>query len=175
MYGIVKQNDGFIDVTSQLENGTNFHLFFPPHHEKSVNEAGPGSQPSVQSRTATILVVEDEPSVLAITETMLTQQGYKVVTAGTPSEAMQKAGSGDHSFDLLLTDVIMPEMNGSELARKIAGMNADIKIVFMSGYSENIIAPHGVLEKGTFFLQKPFTVAQLAETVRTALESGGNQ
>ena len=171
VYGIVRQNGGLIDVTSQIDIGTTFRLFFPPHHEETTTEAQQHSQPITQNGDAMILIVEDEPSVLAITETMLMQQGYNVVTAATPSEALKKASSGDHNFDLLLTDVIMPEMNGAELARKIAGIYPEIKVVFMSGYSANIISPHGVLEKGTFFLQKPFIVEQLAEIVRTALAS----
>lgn len=171
VYGIVKQNGGLIDVTSQIDIGTTFRLFFPPHHEETTTEKQQHSQPITQNGSAMILIVEDEPSVLAITETMLIQQGYNVVTAATPSEALQKASSGDHNFDLLLTDVIMPEMNGAELARKIAGIYPEIRVVFMSGYSANIISPHGVLEKGTFFLQKPFIVEQLAEIVRTALAS----
>jgi len=171
VYGIVRQNGGLIDVTSQIDIGTTFRLFFPPHHEETTTEAQQHSQPITQNGDAMILIVEDEPSVLAITETMLMQQGYNVVTAATPSEALKKASSGDHNFDLLLTDVIMPEMNGAELARKIAGIYPEIRVVFMSGYSANIISPHGVLEKGTFFLQKPFIVEQLAEIVRTALAS----
>lgn len=171
VYGIVRQNGGLIDVTSQIDIGTTFRLFFPPHHEETTTEAQQHSQPITQNGDAMILIVEDEPSVLAITETMLMQQGYNVVTAATPSEALKKASSGDHNFDLLLTDVIMPEMNGAELARKIAGIYPEIKVIFMSGYSANIISPHGVLEKGTFFLQKPFIVEQLAEIVGTALAS----
>jgi CheY-like chemotaxis protein len=102
---------------------------------------------------------------------MLEKLGYKVLTAGTPGEAMELAGAHPQTVDLLITDVVMPQMNGRDLAGRIADRYPQIKILFMSGYTANVIAHHGVLDEGVNFLQKPFSVHELAVKTRQALES----
>ena len=118
----------------------------------------------------TILVVEDEPEILNIAKLMLERQGYRVLTAGTPGEAIGKAEEHAWEIHLLLSDVIMPEMNGRELAKRILAIHPGIKRLFMSGYTADIIAHRGVLEEGVHFVQKPFSIQALAAHVRQALD-----
>ncbi len=106
--------------------------------------------------TETILLVEDEPSILRMTRMMLERKGYRVVSAATPAEAMEKAKKHSGSIDLLMTDVVMPEINGRDLAEQIAALYPNIRLLFMSGYTANVIAHHGVLDVGVAFIQKPF-------------------
>lgn len=126
------------------------------------------SIPKAQGET--VLIVEDESAILELGLTMLERLGYKTLKAGTPGEAMELAGAHPHTVDLLITDVVMPEMNGRDLAARIAARYPQIKILFMSGYTANVIAHHGVLDEGVNFLQKPFSVHELAVKVRQVLE-----
>jgi two-component system cell cycle sensor histidine kinase/response regulator CckA len=118
----------------------------------------------------TILLVEDEPAILDITTMMLEQLGYQVLTAATPNKALQVATECTGSIDLLITDVIMPGMNGRELAQRMQAIQPQIKCLFMSGYAAEVIAPEGVLEEGVAFIHKPFSMKRLAASVRQALE-----
>ncbi len=169
VYGIVKQNGGYIEVESQPGEGATFRIFFSRHTEEKPVEA---ENPPVETQKGceTILLVEDEPALLKMTEAMLIQQGYTVISESSPAEALKKANSGE-CFHMLLTDVIMPEMTGSDLAAEIRKNNPQIKIVFMSGYASNIISPHIAMQEGIFFIQKPFTTTQLAEIIRASFNS----
>jgi CheY-like chemotaxis protein len=118
----------------------------------------------------TVLLVEDEPAVLRLGRTLLADLGYTVLAASSPGEAVQLAREHAGSIDLLITDVIMPEMNGRDLARDLLSLYPDMRRLFMSGYTANVIAHHGVLEDGVHFLQKPFNRDTLAANVRTALD-----
>ncbi len=118
----------------------------------------------------TILLVEDEPAILEMTTMMLTRLGYTVVAAATPGEAIRLADAYQGRIDLLLTDVVMPEMNGRELAGNLLSHYPDLKRLFMSGYTANVIAHHGVLDQGVHFMQKPFSMKDLAGKLREALE-----
>jgi PAS domain S-box-containing protein len=170
VYGIVKQNNGVVDVSSEQGQGTIFRIYLPRHQGK-VEEMSPG-EPDAMPRGSgqTILVVEDEVSILQLAEKLLEGLGYTVITADTPQKAISLARSLDRQIHLLITDVILPEMNGRELAEQIRAVHPGIKVLFMSGYTANVIAHHGVLEKTAQFVSKPFTREKLAVKVRQALE-----
>jgi PAS domain S-box-containing protein len=170
VYGIVKQNAGFINVHSEPGAGATFTIYLPRF-------MGNGRQPMVESRAETpkgrgemVLLVEDEAAILQVARVMLEGLGYAVVTAGTPVEALRQAQAHPAEIRLLITDVIMPEMNGRDLAEKIRALAPGVRILFASGYTENVIAQHGVLDEGVQFLPKPFSLKELAVKVRRALE-----
>jgi two-component system sensor histidine kinase EvgS len=123
----------------------------------------------VSGQGETILVVEDETDILELIRTMLEQQGYRVLTAASPSEALALARRHPGAIDLLITDIVLPEMNGRDLNRHLASLFPNLKVVFMSGYTANVIAHHGVLEQGVHFIQKPFSRKDLAVKIKEAL------
>jgi len=172
VYGIVKQNHGFINVYSEPGQGTTFKLYLPRHAETGapVEKNGP-AQPEARGRE-TILLVEDELSILKIGGKMLESLGYTVLPASTPVEAMRLAREHAGKIDLLMTDVVMPEMNGRDLARQVLSLYPNIKRLFMSGYTADVIACQGVLEEGLHFIQKPFSKKDLGGKVREALGAG---
>lgn len=171
VYGIIQQNRGFVLVTSALNSGTMFEIFFPrllgamPAAEVPVNVV------STRRANETILLVEDEQTLARTYSRMLEQEGYRVFTATTPKQAIQIAEQQAESIDLLLSDVIMPEMNGRDLATTLLGKLPGLKCVFMSGYTADIIADHGVLDAGLTFLEKPFSSEALAAKVRAVLDT----
>ncbi|MCM2284838.1 MAG: PAS domain S-box protein [Desulfobacula sp.] len=168
IYGIVKQNNGFINVYSEPGQGTTFKVYFP-RHEASCMETK-AVEPEIKKGNAKILLVEDEISILKTTATMLERLGYKVLSASTPGEAIQMAGDlGPDDLHLLITDVVMPEMNGRDLVEKICRLHPDIKCLFMSGYTANVIAHHGILDEGIEFINKPFSRQELASKIWEAL------
>ncbi len=124
----------------------------------------------IPSGTETILLVEDEPMILKMTTQMLVGQGYHVLGASSPWEAIRLAKENIGSIDLLMTDVIMPEMNGRDLVKQLFTISPNIKCLFMSGYTANVIAHHGVLDEGVHFIQKPFSMNDLGKKLREALE-----
>ena len=169
VYGIVKQNNGFIKIYSEPGQGTTFTVHLPRHEDKN-------SRPLIETKAAplpkgqeTILLVEDELAILQITAHLLGKQGYTVLTAETAVDAMRLAREHVGEISLLITDVIMPEMNGKELANKLLSLNPQLKCLYMSGYTADIIAQHGVLDDGMHFIQKPFSLPGLANKVREVL------
>jgi CheY-like chemotaxis protein len=171
VYGIVKQNDGCVEVISELGRGTSVRIFLPSV-EADVTGATtdmPAGQP--QSGHETVLLVEDESAVLRLSKIVLERFGYKVLTAGTPSEAIQLFQTHEGRVHLLVTDVVMPEMNGRELALRLRETRPELKTLFVSGYSASALAPRGVLDEGVHFLQKPFSLEDLASSVREALDA----
>jgi PAS domain S-box-containing protein len=169
VFGIVKQNEGLIKVYSQPGQGTSFKIYLPRH---AGTEAPLQSQPSAaypQKGNECILLVDDDPSIRGTVAMMLETLGYRVVEARSPAEAIDLAEQHANEIRLLITDVIMPEINGRDLAMRLAPDHPNLKCLFMSGYTATVIAPHGVLEKGRQFIQKPFTLDELSSKVREAL------
>jgi signal transduction histidine kinase len=170
VYGIVRQNDGFITVQSQPGKGSTFSIYLPRYRGPGKEDAPEMAPAEPKPGHETILVVEDETTILEMIRTMLEAFGYRVLAASTPGEAIRLAQTWRGEIHLLMTDVIMPEMNGRDLARTMLSLFPDMKRVFMSGYTADVIAHHGVLDEGVFFLQKPFTMKMLANRIREALE-----
>jgi two-component system cell cycle sensor histidine kinase/response regulator CckA len=169
VYGIVKQNNGFIAVYSEPDRGTTFKIYLPRYRGKAEQAQTEGLQGPVMRGRETVLVVEDEPALLNLNKSMLEKLGYRVMTAGTPGEAIRLAEEHAGEIHLLLTDVVMPEMNGRDLAKKMLSLYPNLKRLFMSGYTADVIAHHGVLDEGVHFIQKPFSRNDLAAKVREAL------
>jgi two-component system cell cycle sensor histidine kinase/response regulator CckA len=169
VYGIVKQNSGHISVYSERGMGTTFKIYLP-----RCQEAPTGPEDSAANVTPvgdeTVLLVEDEEIVRGLTERMLGRWGYRVLTAGAPQEATRVCAEHDGVIHLLLTDVVMPQTNGKVLYEALVLDRPDLKVLFMSGYTDDVIAHHGVLEEGTPFLSKPFTSNDLALKVRSVLD-----
>ncbi|HNT35952.1 MAG TPA: response regulator, partial [bacterium] len=168
---IVQQNHGFINVYSELGHGTTFRIYFPQHQQQAQESPREESLRQISHGNETVLLVEDESAILRLAQTMLERWGYRVLTASKPSEAIQIAQSYPESIHLLITDVIMPEMNGRDLTRHIASLRPGMKVLFTSGYTANVIAHHGVLDAGVHFMQKPFSMEDLAHKVREALDT----
>ena len=170
IYGIVKQNNGFINVYSEPGQGSVFHVYLPKYRGK-IEEITKSSQAvSLAHANETILLVEDEPAILKMITTMLQQLEYKVLAAGAPEEAVRLASECTDKIDLLMTDVIMPEMNGRELADTLAAHYPKMKRLFMSGYTADVIVHHGVLDDGVHFIQKPFSKENLSFSLRKTFE-----
>ncbi|HOP30988.1 MAG TPA: PAS domain S-box protein [Spirochaetota bacterium] len=169
VYGIVKQNNGFINVYSEPGLGTTFRIYLPQHYAAAVSKEQESGTKEPDQGHQTLLLVEDEAMLLNINSEILEQLGYTVLTAASPAEALRIAGQHSGHIDLLITDVIMPEMNGRDLADKISVLHPGIRLLFMSGYTASVIAHHGVLEDGVHFLQKPFSLNDLAEKVKETL------
>ncbi len=174
VYGIVKQNNGFINVYSEPDRGTTFKVYLPRtrvHASKEDAFQGEKTETEELRGTETILLVEDEESILALGKSALETYGYLVLPARGPVEALSMAETHSGRLHLLITDVVMPGMNGKELGEKLTALRPGVKCIFMSGYTANVIAHHGVLDEGIHFLQKPFSVNTLVEKVREVLGS----
>ena len=169
VYGAVKQNNGFIYVYSEPGKGATFNIYLPRHAGEAaeMQQAVP-AQPD-ESGHGTILLVEDEPAILRMATIILEKQGYTVLAASTPREAIRLAREHTGAIHLLMTDVIMPEMNGLDLAETLLALCPHIKRLFMSGYTADVIAHHGVMDEGVYFIQKPFSIKELTAKVREAL------
>lgn len=170
VYGIVKQNEGFINVLSERGIGSTFQVFLRRHQGEEADLTAERPSGVVRGNGETVLLVEDEPAVLNIGRAMLEDLGYKVLTANTPSEALRQAADPAAVINLLITDVVMPEVNGRELARLLIAIKPGLKCLFASGYTADVIAHRGVLEEGVNFLGKPFSIEELANKVRDTLE-----
>lgn len=169
VYGIVKQNGGFINIYSEVEQGSIFRVYFP-RFTGTAAALLPDTVPDFTiCRQETILLVEDEPMLLDLSRQMLEELGYEVLVAGAADEAIRLAESHAGEIHLLMTDVVMPKMNGRDLAAKITEIKPGIRCLFMSGYTANIIAHRGVLDEGVNFIQKPFSIHVLAAKVQEVL------
>ena len=171
VYGAVKQNGGSIEVYSEPGHGTTFKMFFPRMEGTSAAEPETTADKEMRTGTETILLVEDDPRVREFTVGALKQLGYTVLPYENGEEALSVVERDPRTVHLLLTDVILPGMNGRALAEAVQQMRPNIKVLFASGYTDNIIIRHGVLEKGINFIGKPFSVHALAGKVRAVIDS----
>ena len=169
VFGIVKQNNGYISVYSEPGMGATFKVYLPRY--KGDDAAGVEEAPEIElGGNETILIVEDEPYILDIVNKILENHGYTPIPCPTAEKAIQTIGDYESTIHMLLTDVVMPTMNGKELQEKITAMKPAIKTVFMSGYTADVIAQQGVIDKGVNFVQKPFSMKSLLTTVRAVLD-----
>ena len=173
VYGIVKQSGGYVWVYSEPGRGTTFKVYLPRVDEaiESSPAAKPVTQDRARSGSETILLVEDEPDLRELTRLVLSAKGYNVVEARNAEDAERLAESDGTKIHLLLTDVIMPGLSGRELAKRILARHSSMRVLYMSGYTYNVIAQGGTLERGVSFLQKPFTPGGLVEKVREVLDA----
>jgi CheY-like chemotaxis protein len=170
VYGIVRQNEGFLTVHSEPGRGSSFRIYLPRTLvQESLSAADAVSTQTPRGHGETLLVVEDNDSLLRLTVEALESLGYRVLAMGTPSEAIALAEAGLEGVSLLVTDVVMPEMNGLELADRLCQRRPGLKCLFVSGYSADIMASQGFLPEGLAFLQKPFSIGSLAIKVREIL------
>jgi len=172
VYGIVKQNLGFVSVESEPGQGTTFRVHLPRFAEKAKagSLAAQSREEILPGGAETVLLVEDEKAILNLGRQFIESLGYKVLPANSPAEAMRQAEGYEGAIQLLVTDVVMPEMNGKDLAERLRQRFPGLRCLFMSGYSADIIAKHGMLEAGIHFLQKPFALRDIAFKVRKALD-----
>jgi PAS domain S-box-containing protein len=170
VYGIAKQNNGFVYIYSELGRGTTVKVYLPRYvgHEAAV--PAPPKEGSPAGGWETILLVEDESQIRQLAKTILETLGYRVLEASSPGEAIVLCEKHPRSIHLLLTDMVMPNMNGKELEGKIRAMMPRVRTLFMSGYTGDVIAQHGVFDETVHFLPKPFSVRSLAEKVRQVLD-----
>lgn len=179
VYGIVKQNRGAIHLYSEVGKGTTFRIYFPIADDLSPEEIDPDTPEEMDEvidantdpAIETILLVEDESSILLVAKNILERIGYTVIAARSPDEAVKLARANPGTIDLLISDMIMPEMHGNQLANLLKRYLPDIRCLFMSGYTAEMIESEGYLTKGELFIQKPFTRRMLANAVRQALRS----
>jgi CheY-like chemotaxis protein len=170
VYGIVKQSDGYIWVSSEPARGTTFRIYLPEY-------TGPMEEPPAPAPVATpggaetILIVEDEPAVRRMASRALRSQGYSVLEAANGAEALEVLSQAERPIDLVLSDVVMPVLNGRELSERLAADRPEIRVLFMSGYTDDDIVRRGLLQPGAPFLQKPFVPADLSRKVRDVLDS----
>ncbi|HEX3176141.1 MAG TPA: GAF domain-containing protein [Methylomirabilota bacterium] len=170
VYGIVQQSGGHIVVRSQPGEGATFKIYLPAVHDVVEAPETPVAD-DIPRGSETILVVEDEHEVRALVRQVLQERGYRVIEAGGPREALRFVTDATTSVDLLLTDVIMPQMTGRALADLLTADQPGLPVLFMSGYADSVVVEHGVLQSGRAYLQKPFTPAQLARVVRRVLDT----
>lgn len=172
VYGIIKQNNGFVNVYSEPGKGTTFKIYFARYTDPMVETSQEKPASLIPTgRGETILVVEDEVAILNLAKKILEDLGYKVLTTKTPSQALHLAKENSNEIQLLITDVVMPEMNGKDLSNQMLEMNPNLKVLFMSGYTANVIAQQGILDKGINFMPKPFSIESLAVKVEELLGS----
>ncbi|MFZ5453488.1 MAG: PAS domain S-box protein [Thermodesulfobacteriota bacterium] len=171
VYGIVKQSGGDIWAYSEEGKGAAFKIYLPRVFTPVHVDERPGSNSRGLRGRETIMVVEDEESVRAIIAEALRRFGYHILEAGRGAEALALYQKHPHPIDLLVTDVVMPEMSGQVLAEKLAQINPHLKVLFTSGYSDNAIVRHGILLEGLHFIQKPFTIVAMLQKIREVLDS----
>lgn len=171
VYGIVKQSEGFIWVYSELGKGTIFKIYFPRIDDPAQADRMKKTSPEIVGGSETVLLVEDSEPLRELTCTLLQKNGYSVLVAESAHSALALAEGGTQPFQLLLTDVVMPAVSGRELAERLRASQPNLKVLFMSGYSSDIITTHGILQPGISFIQKPFSERSLMIKLREVLDS----
>jgi two-component system cell cycle sensor histidine kinase/response regulator CckA len=170
VYGIVKQNKGFINAYSEPDVGTTIKIYLSRHETETAKIHGESKEKIPTSKGETILVVEDDPAILKIIQKILKRLDYTVLTSIAPEKTMEIVKEHTGKIHLLITDVIMPKMNGRDLAELLQSINPDLKCVFMSGYTADVLDSHEILDKKMNFIQKPFSRKELAEIIRKVLD-----
>ena len=170
VYGIVKQSDGYIWVYSEPGIGTTFKIYFPRVDEHIDATEKPVITDQRMKGSETILVVEDEEQVRNLVSEMLRFNGYNVLEAANASNALSIFDKYSDSINLILTDIVMPQMNGTELIEKILTVYPNMKVLYMSGYTDNVLVGRGLLAEEKYFLQKPFSASTLIQKVRLVLD-----
>jgi two-component system cell cycle sensor histidine kinase/response regulator CckA len=170
VYGIVEQSGGHIAVESAPGQGATFTIFLPRHTGPAGAAAGPADRRSFPGGTETLLLVEDEAAVRSSARRLLERHGYTVIEARHGADALRIIEAGDRAVDLVITDVVMPEMGGREMVERLRTRHPGIKVLFMSGYSERAVTSDGVMPPGTGFVEKPFTIEQLTRRTRELLD-----
>ncbi len=171
VYGIVKQSGGFVWVYSEVGHGTSFKIYLPQVAEAADAHRAQAPASAMSRGTETVLVVEDAPAVRAVTRQVLERQGYTVIEAAGGDAALQLAAAHAGPIHLLLTDVVMPGLSGRQVAERLAIRRPEMRVLYASGYTDDSIVRHGILEEGIAYLQKPFTPESLARKVRTVLDA----
>jgi PAS domain S-box-containing protein len=171
VYGIVKQSGGYIWVYSEPEQGTTFKIYLPRVDQPAETLNADRPAIGVLRGTETILLVEDDPQLRELSSSVLSHCGYRVLTAGTPEEGLSLCETNHRDIRLLVTDVVMPRMNGRQLSERIQKIKPDIRVLYISGYTDNAIVHYGVLDAGLWFLAKPFTLSSLVAKVREVLDA----
>ena len=172
VYGAVEQNGGWIDVESAPGRGSTFRIFLPEAQTEPEAPSATGPEEILRG-TETVLLVEDEEAVREVTARELESLGYQVLPCASAREALSVAAGHRGPLQLLVTDVVMPHMNGRELATRLSGCRHGLRVLYTSGYGEDVIARHGMLEAGVLLLEKPYSLLSLARYVRRALAAGG--
>ncbi len=172
VFGIVQQSRGAVWVYSEPGQGTTFKVYLP-RTDEALAAVRPSFAPAHLRGHETVLLVEDEEAVRGVAQRMLERNGYRVLVAQNPGDALLVSEQHGQRIDLLLTDVVMPRMNGAELASRFLTRWPELKVLYMSGYTDGSVVAHGVLESGVPFLQKPFTSDQFARKVRSVLDGDG--
>jgi two-component system, cell cycle sensor histidine kinase and response regulator CckA len=171
VFGIVKQSGGHIWVYSEPGGGSTFKIYFPATAAAEEVELPEVVEPVTLQGTETILLVEDQDEVRRVAHAILRRYGYHVIDARNAGEALLTCERHPRTIHLLLTDVVMPQLSGRELAERLAAVRPDMKVLYMSGYTENVIVHHGILDSGIAYLQKPIVPELLGRRVREVLDS----
>jgi CheY-like chemotaxis protein len=171
VYGIVKQSGGYVWVYSEIGRGTTFKIYLPSVEEEVVPQEIRKAVASLPRGTETVLLVEDEEGVRELAKEYLESCGYKVLVAQNGQAAIDLVSKHSGPIDLIMTDIVMPGLNGSDLAKKVKFLRPDIRVVYMSGYTDQAIIHHGILSSDVLLLQKPFTMSTLAHKLREALSA----
>jgi CheY-like chemotaxis protein len=173
VFGIVQQSGGNIEVSSESGRGTTFKIYLPAVSDQ-VSEEGNSETPFVSGGKETILLVEDDEGVRGLALRCLKKQGYQVLTATDGKDALQVVKSHPGPLDLVLTDVVMPKLGGPEMVRQLKADSPDLKVLYMSGYTDDAVVRHGLIEAEVAFIQKPYTPQELSQKVRQILDAKGN-
>lgn len=169
VYGIIKQNNGFINIYSEQGIGSTFNIYFPEHHGVARKKEVPPPAATPSGHGELVLLVEDEKAILQMCQKILVSLGYQVICSETANQALELVRSARLDIRLLITDVILPDLNGRELSQQLKQNYPELKVLFMSGYTANVIAHSGVLDEGVNFIQKPFSKNELAAKVAVTL------
>jgi two-component system cell cycle sensor histidine kinase/response regulator CckA len=170
VYGIVKQSGGHVAVESEPRRGTTFKIYLPRDPQGAGTIQSTVTPRTCLNGTETVLLVEDEEGVRSLARTVLTQQGYRVLEASNGIDALRICEEYKDTIHLVATDDVMPQMSGRDLVERLQVQRTNIKVLYMSGYTDDAIMRHGVLNAEVPFLQKPYTPDMIAQTVRAALD-----